>query len=87
MVSTQIAINAVNRAEAMRKTRENGLFRSAASKIHTEKSTYLRWKWGNRYSAGTIRNAGNVMRLKMPTTSMKPSMEEARMPELFCILC
>ena len=46
----------------------------------------MRWKWGSNVVAGRRRNAGKVMRLKIPTTAMKPKMDEARMPERFCRL-
>jgi hypothetical protein len=47
------------------------------------RSTYFLWKCGSKVVAGNSKNAGNVMRLKMPTTTMKPRIDEAKMPERF----
>lgn len=49
--------------------------------------THFRWKCGSRLKAGRTKKAGNVMRLKTPTTTIKPKMDEAKMPERFCTLC
>lgn len=48
--------------------------------------THFRLKCGSSSSAGSSKNAGKVMRLKTPTTSMQPSMDEAKMLERFCRL-
>ena len=47
-------------------------------------ATYLRLKCGKSSKEGSRRKAGKVMRLKIPTTTMHPSMDEAKMPERFC---
>lgn len=44
----------------------------------------MRLKCGNNSNEGRSRKAGNVMRLKTPTTAMHPNMDEAKMPERFC---
>lgn len=75
----------MKRANVARKAKENGLWLSVKVR-RREGLTYLRLKWGSKVVAGRSRNAGKVMRLKMPTTTMKPRMDEARMPERFCTL-
>jgi hypothetical protein len=49
--------------------------------------TYLRRKCGSNAVAGKSKKAGNVMRFSTPTTTIKPSREEAKMLERFCTLC
>jgi hypothetical protein len=48
--------------------------------------THLRRKWGSNVTAGNSKNAGKVMRFRTPTTTMKPSNDEAKMLERFCTL-
>lgn len=85
-MSTQMARKAVKRATAVRKIREKGLQGISHVRLVAIRATDLRRKWGSKVVAGTSKKAGKVMRLKMPTTAMKPSRDEARMPERFCNL-
>jgi hypothetical protein len=78
-------MKAVKRAKRVRKTRENGLLRLAMCESLT-RYTYFLWKCGSKVVAGSSKKAGKVMRLKIPTTTMKPKMDEAKIPERFCTL-
>jgi hypothetical protein len=84
-VSTQTARKAAKRADRARKTKESGLWTSATwRQWQRGGQTYLRVKCGRRSREGRRRKAGKVMRLKTPTTSMEPNMDEAKMLERFC---
>ena len=77
-------MNAVKIAEIAIKTSENGL-RKDVSDAHRKIAyeTYFLRKCGRRLNAGKSTKAGNVMRLKTPTTIRKPSTAEANTPECF----
>jgi hypothetical protein len=83
-----MATKAVKRAAAERKMKEKGLILLAWCLAPAAAGfTYLRKKCGSRVVAGKSKKAGKVMRFKTPTTTMKPSKDEAKMLERFCTLC
>jgi hypothetical protein len=58
----------------------------SAPSVSGSEVTHLRRKCGSNVTAGNSKKAGNVMRFKTPTTTMKPSNDEAKMLERFCTL-
>lgn len=49
-----------------------------------DRATYLLSSWGIKRKPGNTRNAGKVMRLKIPKTEMMPRMVHARREERCC---
>lgn len=83
-MSTAMAKKSVKAAAREKESKEDGLDSSVSCLLDTVAgSSYLRQKCGSSFSPGIKRNAGNVMRVKVPPTDRRPRMAGAQIPEAF----